>query len=622
MVLKEGCIVSHNLNGVLAKKQIINDPMFLLANKKGGFLFLDARENKSRYQGYYLNRNWELYKTIENIRLLGAEPTEIRNNFFNIERISGNSVERFITDHTDTLLYEVKNFSGFIELVLDCRQIYDYSTAGRIYNITNEQGCLVIEYVKFKDDSLAEEVYKIYVVIRGVKEYNQVSKWEHRFYQQDYERNSTPCELDVYNALQLKVDNRIVCAFSSSLDKNEAIEAVKYAIDNFGFLKKSKENYVKTLTKVELNTVNKEIIAAYKSSIFSMDNLLVNAQGNPGIYAGFQWFTQLWTRDEAICLKSLMIDERYDEVKQILFRHLGQILTDGRVPNRFPYSQLGSADGVGWVFKRMSDYIEILSNEGRLNEFLSQSDIQEILQKLSRSITGLLKHHTKDGLAYSGHLETWMDTNYKDDTREGYRIEIQALRLCMYELMMELCNLTGNSPKHRKYAELLDVTLDQVRQVFWKTPLLYDGSEDPTIRPNIFMAYYIYPKLLKKREWITCFDHALGQLWLSWGGIATIERNHRYFIDHYTGENNQSYHRGDSWFFINNMVAISLYKLDRHRYRNYINKIITASTKEILYSGIIGFHAEVSSAATLKSEASLAQAWSSALYIELINEIF
>ena len=60
------------------------------------------------------------------------------------------------------------------------------------------------------------------------------------------------------------------------------------------------------------------------------------------------------------------------EVKSILFRQLKKILSDGRIPNRFPHSDLGSADGVGWVFKRVYDFIKILNEKNRLKEFLSR----------------------------------------------------------------------------------------------------------------------------------------------------------------------------------------------------------------------------------------------------------
>jgi len=71
-----------------------------------------------------------------------------------------------------------------------------------------------------------------------------------------------------------------------------------------------------------------------------------------------------------------------------------------------------------------------------------------------------------------------------------------------------------------------------------------------------------------------------------------VDKKIKFFISEHTGENNESYHNGDSWFWINNLAAICLYRLDRKKYKKYIDKIIEASTKEILWQGAIGHHAE------------------------------
>jgi glycogen debranching enzyme len=226
------------------------------------------------------------------------------------------------------------------------------------------------------------------------------------------------------------------------------------------------------------------------------------------------------------------------------------------------------------------------------------------------------------------------------DGREGFRIEIQALRLKMYALMKELCKLTGDK-KHSEYERLEKNTKEAVKKVFWEPPVLIDGTdsegkEDRTIRPNIFIAYYIYPELLKLEEWDECFEYTLKRLWLSWGGLSTIDKRDKLFYDEYTGENNKSYHRGDSWFWINCLAAICMHRLDNDlgktigftnekkigKYKIAIDKIIDACCEEILFKGFIGHHAELSSAKELRSEGCMCQAWSAAMFIELINEIY
>ncbi len=138
----------------------------------------------------------------------------------------------------------------------------------------------------------------------------------------------------------------------------------------------------------------------------------------------------------------------------------------------------------------------------------------------------------------------------------------------------------------------------------------------------MFIAAYVYPALLTNKEWEVCFNNILPKLWLEWGGLSTIDVSSPYFCDGYSGENPKSYHNGDSWFWINNLAAMVLYRINKRKFKRYIDKIVKASTQEILWGGMIGHHAELSSAKELRSEGCLSQAWSSAMYVELINELY
>jgi glycogen debranching enzyme len=161
-----------------------------------------------------------------------------------------------------------------------------------------------------------------------------------------------------------------------------------------------------------------------------------------------------------------------------------------------------------------------------------------------------------------------------------------------------------------------------VRADMFNKKILADGLDNFIIRPNVFIAAYVYPELLTKKEWNTVFDSMLHKLWLKWGGLSTIDKSHPLYLSAHTGQDLRSYHRGDSWFWINNLAAIVLYRLDRKKYWKYISKIIAASVQEMLYMGYTGYSSEVSSATELKSEGCWGQAWSSAMFIELIGEIY
>jgi len=233
----------------------------------------------------------------------------------------------------------------------------------------------------------------------------------------------------------------------------------------------------------------------------------------------------------------------------------------------------------------------------------------------------LIIHRTRDGLAINGPKETWMDTDYGGDERDGARIEIQALRLCMYSFAGFLSRYLEDKDQ-KKYRDLEKNMRLKVRQDFFERKILKDGSTDKTLRPNVFLAHYIYPDLLNNKEWEQAFKYCINNLFLPWGGFSTIEKSSPLYAEYYTGMDNRSYHRGDSWYFVNNLAAISLKKVNYDMFNNIIVKIVEASTEEILAKGVMGVASELSSAKEQGSEGCISQAWSSATYIELVHELF
>jgi glycogen debranching enzyme len=210
-----------------------------------------------------------------------------------------------------------------------------------------------------------------------------------------------------------------------------------------------------------------------------------------------------------------------------------------------------------------------------------------------------------------------MDT--KKARRKGSFIEVQALFLSMLRMHNDLAKLTKTKALFKGIEKDYQ---EAVRKFFFKDGMLLDTYPDEAnnIRPNIFLAYYAYPDLLSKAEWKLAFDNALKELWLDWGGLSTIQHKSPDFKQEYTGENDDSYHNGDSWFYVNNYSALAMYRLDSAYYAKQIDRIKHASREELLFSGFIGCAAEVSSAKSLRSEGCLSQAWSAASYVELLYE--
>jgi hypothetical protein len=587
--------IIHSYKRTKIEKNVDDDGSFMLTNKIGGYCYLSSKPI-SRYQGVFFNDNFKIYKIIDNINLVNKVGiTEIRNNFFDVERKRKNIIERFFMPYNyNTLVYELDK-ENEIEVILDVRESYKSPEFGRFYDIFKENNKIIIKYTQ-------ENEFECYLVINNVVEWKKTGRWFKQYYELDKKRNSFPYEKYVFSALKVKTKKLI---FSFSFNKEKAIKENDFILGNIEKLKIEQKKRVMNLINTSLKTTqkikNKEIRIAYICALNSLYNLVVRINNIDGIYAGLPWFFQFWIRDELISLKALMLMREFSIVKELLYKQIRSIENNGEFLNKYQEGDEVAADTIGLLFKRINDF------KGKL----PKKKLGIIKQKLNEFVDILVKKYTIDSFAINNSKATWMDSL----ERKGIRIEIQALRLSIYRIMY---NLT----KHKVYKYLEMRLRKRVREELWNGKILVDGVGDYTIRPNLFIASYVYPQLLTKREWITCFYNVLPKLWCKWGGIATIDKNTPLFCLEYSGENPKSYHNGDSWFWLNNLTALILYRIDKNKFRGYIKKILSASTKEILWRGAIGNHAELSSALQLESQGCLNQAWSSAMYIELISEIF
>lgn len=579
------------------EKNIKEDVSFLLTNRKGDYLsFSNSNNPLSRYQGWFIREGQKLYKVIENLEITNAPPVnELRNYLGYIERERGDIIESFfLPAYYNSLFYETKE-PVTLELILDIKESFDNREFGRHYKVFQEKELIVVEYSQ-------EREYAFYLaILPNILDYTKIENWFKRHYQLDQKRNSPPFERYVFRALKFRA-SRII--FSASKEKEKAVQESRAVFGKIKDLKNQRKQIFKGIIVPE--KLQEEAKFSYLCTKNSLDSLVFSHNSQEGIYAGLPWFFQRWSRDEAISLKALA-NFNLSLAKKILVSLMEKIQNDGRIPNitfgKVKSLPPKSADGTGWIFKRAFDFIAAKN--------FNESELKEVKKYLESSIKNLFVYHTHDDFATNGPLETWMDTQQ----RTGSRIEIQALRLNMYKLAYQFSRDLNYKMLERKLKQ-------KVRKEFWNKRFLADGLGDFTIRPNIFLAAYIYPELLTKKEWIKCFENVLPHLWLKWGGLATIDKKSPLFINQYTGEDSKSYHSGDSWFYLNNLIALVLYRFDRKKFQSYISKILAASAREILWKGVIGHHGELSSAKKLTSEGSWVQAWSNALYLEAIDEIF
>jgi glycogen debranching enzyme len=543
----------------------------LLSDGQGSHFSQGVFENTTFYHGLYCRYpgqdEWTMFKVIERIEI--PDVKEIIKTEQSIEYIT--STNRILCTLSNQTLHIKAEHEQTFRIILDPRKIYDFSTENREIALHQDHGITIL----YNKDNIKAH-------IDGATLVQENKEWFPREYAFDKKRSGNK-EWFVYNGLDIKGNDISISQFIDTQPEHKTL--------------KRKQPILKTDD------------ITYSLAVTALEDLVVEEKG---IYAGYYWFFQFWTRDEAIALGGLIKEKQEEVVKNVLLRHTSNVLEDGRLQNRFPHAELGSADGIGWVVKRLADAWG----------FFNEKEQHEILDKLEDACALLEEHHTVETFAVNKAKETWMDTEGStDDVRAGARIEIQALRLHLYTFLAEK---TGK----KEYEEREQELKKNVRDHFFHGTILADGLlpderewiVDKTIRPNIFLAYYIYPELLEQEEWESVFDTALEHLWLEWGGLTTIEKGHKYFKDTYTGENDDSYHRGDSWFFVNNLAAIALHRCNAEKYEKYISKIGEASSFDLKWQGILGASSEVSSAKELRAEGTWQQAWSLGTLIELFHE--
>ncbi len=561
-------------------------PSFILTNNAGSFACFSGTQS-SKFEGFFANIGSGIFRTIESIALPG-NVEGLANRFYCIERKRGGLRESFfVPPYRNSLCYELSGKSEF-DVFLDFRKAYDFRQWGRFYRSYEKGNAIVVEFVKKtdaqEDKTNGVEEFRLYLAIMADGSHENIGEWVRRGYGADRARNSAS-ERYVYNALRINASKAV---FSVAASETAAVSEAEYIFSSLDCIRRELKGHCKGSGSIECNAA----ISAFES-----------LATRKGIYAGLPWFFQHWSRDTLISLPAAHSYIR----KKVVLSYARKVGNDGRIPNVSPHfngSPHGSSDAVGWLFLRARQLYE----EG----LLTKSEQEETASALKKSLLLQQKNYGKGGLIFSGRNETWMDTNYNDNGREGFPIEIQALALASYNLLWLLT-------KDKKAKAQEAAMSKRVRKQFWNGRYLNDLAGDATIRPNIFIAAYAYPQLLAKKEWEACIDNILPNLWLEWGGLASIDKKHPLFQPNYTGEDNRSYHRGDSWFWINNLAAMVMRRINRAKYRSYIEKIKSASVRDLLWNGAVGCCSELSSASQQRAEGCLNQAWSCSTLAELLR---
>jgi glycogen debranching enzyme len=548
----------------------------LLTNSLGDYVLLD-NTTSSKYDGWFVFEKGEMYRVLNFSSFAGKAVAS--KDSLEIQDPSIKELHLHPTTHQISV-----QLNKPLQLLIDLKKSYDNRAYGRYYSIEKQDNILLIHINKqndLKDTDSRDDEYKLTIAIKGDNlKFTEQQEWVKESYKNDKKRNAGPFERHIFSPGTISAAT-VTLAFG--LTPQEAIARLH-------------------TTNTSTQSIKSNDLAT-QCCIETLRDLWTPTR----VFAGLPWFFQEWIRDTAISLGAANHMGRTNEARTILLDVAKTIINAESCKGKAPSHQgstLCTADGAGWTFHRLHQLYN-------LKPLLLEIHKPKLIDWLDHHLTKIEKNHLDDFLVSNGPLETWMDTGWESDSREGCCIEIQALTLAtcaFYE------TLTGK--KHS-----LHKTLKKSVRKLWNGSYLNDKRGDLTKRPNVFIAAYVFPEICSKEKWEQCFDEIIPALWLDWGGLSTIDKAHPLFTPNYTGQTNQSYHRGDSWYWINNLAAIVLHKLNPEKYKEYIDKIYSASKKEILEMGAIGHHGEVSSADKQESQGCLSQSWSAALFLELSAEL-
>lgn len=572
----------HIFANASSRAFVEGDRAFFLRNQPGDMLSLFTK-SQTRYAGWFFWNGNRFTKILEGLRVLDDAGNEqeviaITNTGDQVvwEYADGLELSWQLSSETSAVQVALSR-PARLRILLDIRDMYASPSFGRTYDAKLSGKSVVVRY----SQEGAGTFPLLHMRCEGTMQLT--GTWKEQQYPRDAARHSAPAQLYAY---ELGIATASQLSFGLGATP-ELAAAASLAVSVT----------LPSVPHVGINHSHDTLLTQIQTARVSVRQSLRWLETQKGLWAGLPWFHQVWTRDELITALGLQPQEQ----REIIRRYLGMPVIRGELAT-FQGSTTTCADGIGWLC--------LLVEEHGLDK-LSSEEHTRLLHLLERSYLGLIRERqASHGLIKSEYNATWMDTI----GREGYRLEIQS----MFALQLSLLyRLSGEERYHQERLRFLST----LRQLLFREGYLWDGLGDSRKRPNVFLAYLIQPDLLSQQAWVSCFDAVLPALSTRWGGLASLDYHDPLFQPLTTGEDNRSYHNGDSWFFVNNLAALALHRLDNRRYGKTIVELLQSSTEEILWEHMIGQPGEISSAEHMDSFGCGIQAFSGGAYLMLVDEL-
>jgi len=531
-----------------------SDLIFL---KNGNLWFFLSQKKKSRYFGGFIFCHNQTLRFLDNVDFQD-EICEINILSPSEAIIYFKNNQAYLNLTPDSLEITFSSYQE-IRLTFDIKAIFDNNPFKRKIKIEK------ISSVSFLIEEFFEGQGFIKLLIEADSPLNFQEVWKEKFFDFDYQRNSSPFNWYIFDGIYGKVREMKIKIVFPEINITRITDRIDYPNKQ-----PNSESFGHDSGKVfgQDSGNNLTIHDSVLNFLLSRLNSLILDNYLP---AGFSWFYENWHRDELLSMSLIQpLWKNFFEQRIKFYLYNLENIWNKNKPN----GSLVVDTFLLFLLNLPQDFFLVHFNL-----------LENYLQKWQEEFN-------LDNLPpYS----TWMDTLERKNALEIDVFYLKALR-----------RFTKVNKNYVPLANRL------------KEKIIKKIKENP-VDINLIFAFLFLEDIFTLNEWKSFFEKLLKENYLSWGGLATLPLNNPKFLDEDDGEKAKAYHQGDSWYFLNNLLAYSLAKIDFKRFKNFIQKIIESSLTDLLFDGALGWSSEISSAKERKSEGSLVQTWSMASLVFLLS---
>ncbi len=259
-------------------------------------------------------------------------------------------------------------------------------------------------------------------------------------------------------------------------------------------------------------------------SIYSYADML-----NKGIYAGFPYFNEFWTRDALVVLPSFLSMNNAKFVKDVLEK-IAEAVTENGLPNVIG-GNVFPMDAPALFIIDLIKYYKWTGDSATLKKLLPKAKV----------LAGIAAGRVENGLVHDRGRETWMDSMDRE-----YSIEIQAL---WSKAFSDISEITGEDDEFYKLSKSIFNNLTRYAR---------EGYLSDNLNADTNGINQIFPLMLGQvdnRTGKTIIENINNSM-LTDFGPTSVSKNDKSF-------DFNGYHNGAVWPFTTAMFAASCYRYGR-----------------------------------------------------------